>query len=141
MRNPLLLKICVANPSSGAKVDEVYRAIEDHLENAQCYRLDRSKVTAAAIDFVVILSSAAAITTIASFLYRIWKDHRDKGELFVTIDPDKGVQIMITDGTSEIEIEDFQKEINKNRKSNQLTKMDEDILEEIKRKRYWIRTK
>jgi len=77
--------------------------------------LDRSKVTAAAIEFVVILSSAAAIATIANFLYNVWKDNRDKGHL--------------------------QRRINNIQASGQLTQMDHEILEEIKQKRIWIRTK
>jgi len=141
LRNPLILKISVANPSFSAKVDDVYRDIENSLEGVECYRLDSSKVTAAAIEFVVVLSSVAAVATIANFLYNIWKDHRDKGQLYVAIDPDRGVQIMISESTSEVEIEEFQRKINKVQVSGQLTKMDQEMLEEIKRKQVWIRTK
>jgi len=135
------LKISVADPSPSAKVDDVYRDIESSLNDSECYRLDGSKVTAAAIEFVVILLSAAAIATIANFLYNVWKDHRDKGQLYVAVDPDKDIQIMISENTSEIEIEDFQRKINRVQSSGKVTQMDQDILEEIKRKRIWIRTK
>jgi hypothetical protein len=139
LRKPLVLKISVANPSSVEGADDVYASIENGLEGAECYRLDRSKVTAAAIEFVVILSSAAAIATIANFLYNVWKDNRDKGHLYVYLNPD--VQIMIEGQTSMIEIEEIQRRINNIQASGQLTQMDHEILEEIKQKRIWIRTK
>jgi len=59
----------------------------------------------------------------------------------VAVDPKKDIQIMISEGTSEIEIEEFQKKINKVHARGQLTQTDEEILEEIKRRRVWIRTK
>jgi len=48
----LILKISVANPKSpSSEVDDVYNAIENKLKSGECYRLDRSKVTGAAIEF------------------------------------------------------------------------------------------
>ena len=86
MENPLMLKISVAIPPNLEEAIVVYRAIGENVEeNAQCYRLDETKVTAAAIEFVVILSSAAAIATIANALYQIWKDHKENGQLYVAV--------------------------------------------------------
>lgn len=142
MANPLLLKISVANSKVSSKdVDKIYEDIERNLEGAQCYHLDRTKVTAAAIEFVAILTSAAAIATIANVLYQVWKRHRDEGQLYVAVDPSGGVQIMISEGTAKVEIEELQKKINRVHASGQLTQMDQEMLEEIKRRRIWIRTK
>jgi len=122
-----------------AEANEVYKAIEDGLEKAECYRLDSSKVTAAAIEFVVILTSAAAIATIANFLYNVWKDNRDKGQLYVYVNPD--VQIMIKNKTAMIEIEEFQSNVNQAQKTGQQIPMDQEIFDEIKQRRIWIKTK
>lgn len=139
MRKSLVLKISVANPSSIEGADDVYASIENGLESAECYRLDRSKVTAAAIEFVVILTSAAAIATIANFLYNVWKDQRDKGQLYVCVNPD--VQIMIKNKTAMIEIEEFQSKVNQTHKTGQQIPMDKEILDEINQRRIWIKTK
>jgi len=128
------------NPPS-SEVDDVYNAIENKLKSGECYRLDRSKVTGAAIEFIVILTSAAAVATIANFLYQIWKDHKDKGQLYVAVDPDKDVHIMISENTSEIEIEEFQRKINKIYASGQMSQLDRKIIEEIKYRKIWMKKK
>lgn len=46
---------------------------------------------------------------------------------------------MISENTSEIEIEEFQRKINRMHESGQMTQMDEEILEEMKRRRIWIK--
>lgn len=140
MSKPLLLKISVANPTS-PESDSVYSTIENGLKDAECYRLGRSKVTAAAIEFLVILTSAAAVATIANFLYNVWKDNRDKGELYIAIDPDSNTQIMISGKTIEVEIEDFQRKIDMVQRSDKVIQMDQELLDEIRRKRIWIRTR
>jgi hypothetical protein len=48
---------------------------------------------------------------------------------------------MITDQTTEIEIEEFQRKINLAVASDRINQMDAGILEDIKRRRTWIRTK
>ncbi len=141
MTNQLILKISVANPVKSSKeTDEVYKTIENSIEGAQTFRLDRSKVTAAAIEFISILTATGAIAEIASLLYTIWKDHRDKGSLYVSVDSPK-IEIMISSKTTEIEIEEFQRKINKFVESGQITDFDKEILEEIKHRRIWIKTK
>ena len=124
LKNPLMLKISVANPPRSEEVDDVYEAIENKVEGAECYRLNVSGVTAAAIEFLLILSSVANVATIAGLLYQIWKDHKEKGQLYVAVDPDRDVQIMISDRTSEVEIEEFQRKINRIHASGQMTQMD-----------------
>jgi hypothetical protein len=87
---PFLLKISVANAGSCEEAESVYQAIQDNLKNAECYRLRPSgRFGGAAIEFVAILQSAAAVAGIASFLYTVWKDHRKKGQLCICIDPEE----------------------------------------------------
>lgn len=140
MAKPLILKISVADPRvSGEEVDKVYGYIENNLKSAECYRLDRSKVTAAAIEFIAILRDVAAVATIADFLFNVWKYNKDKGKLYVAVDPEKGIQIMISDHTSKIEIEEFQRKTNLANAEGQMNNMDKELLEEIKSQRIWVR--
>jgi hypothetical protein len=139
---PFVLKVSVANSGSSEEAESVYEAIQENLKDAECYRLrPLDGFGGAAIDFVAILQSAAAIAGIANFVYNVWKNHRKNGQLYVCVDPERGVQIMITDQTTEIEIEEFQKKINSVVASGCLNRMDAEILEDIKRRRIWIKTK
>jgi len=141
MENPLVLKLCVADPPYGADVDAVYNAIEKNLEGAEIYRLDKSKVTAAAIEMIVILGAAASIATIAGFLYQIWKDHKDKGSLYVAADPKNGIQQMISDEISDKEIEEFQTKLTKLIKSDRSGQIYEKTILEVRYSKAWVKTK
>ena len=137
----LILKICVANPKSGVNVNEVYQDISKNLENSQSYLLDSSQVSGAAIELVVLVSGVAAIVTIADFLWKMWEKHKEKGQLYITIDPEKRVNIMISDQTTEKEIQEFQKKIDDYFESGEINKMDEEILYEVENTKIWKKIK
>jgi hypothetical protein len=141
MENEPLLKISVVNVTSRKKASEIYRTIEHDLRFKACYQLDGSKVTAAAIDFVAVIATVGAFAEIASFLYQLWKDHKEECQLFVAINPDKNVQILISQDTTEKEIQEFQNKINIELNNNQLNSFDKELLFEIKEKKYWIKMK
>jgi len=50
--------------------------------------------------------------------------------LYVTVNPDKDVHIMISESTSQIEIEEFQRKINRRYASGQMLQIDQKIIEE-----------
>jgi len=141
MENPLVLLLCVADPRPGAAVDAIYNTIEENIESAEIYRLDRSKVTFAAVEMIVILSAAASVATVVSLLYQIWKDHRDKGNLYVGADPKGDIQQMISDKTSDNEIEEFQTKLTKLRKSDRSGQIYEETVLEVRHSKAWRKTK
>ena len=141
MNNPLLIKICAADLSDGKQVDNIYQLIQENPNVTECYRLDGSKVTAAAVDFVIILTSVAATMEIASFLYQLWKDYQKKGQMYVGLNSKKGVQILISKDTRELEIIQFQKKINMEVERDQMNDDDEELLYKIKKEHFWIKTK
>ena len=142
MDKPLLLKICVANPTSDKpEIDKVYSDIVNTIDGTDFYELNRSKVTAAAIEFVAILTSVSAIATIAKVVYDLWKKHNKDGDLYVSVNPEKGIQIMISEKTSAAEIECFQEKINEFYRSEPIGEMDENLLAEFKRERIWLKLK
>jgi hypothetical protein len=142
MDKPLLLKICVANPMSDiSEIDKVYMDIVNNVGSAEFYQLDRSKVTGAAIEFVAILTSSSAIATIAKIVYEIWKKHKQDGDLYVAVNPEKGIQIMISEKTSAVELQIFQEKINAIYRTEPINALDENLLTEVKKERIWLKLK
>lgn len=137
----LIVKICLADSASKNAPDEVYTAIESNPKIEECYRLDGTKVTAAAIDFVAIIASIGAISEIVNLFYQIWKDHKDKGKLYVGINPNRGIQLLISKDTTENDLQEFQQKIIAELKNTELNSIDKQLLLEIKETRYWIKTK
>jgi len=141
MTNHLVLKICVANPPFGTKVDTVYDVIEKSIEQAEAYRLNRSKVTGAAVELTLVLQATATVATVANLLYNIWKNHKDKGQLYVAADAENRIDIMITETTTKKDLEDFQEKLVKLASSEREVEIYQETMDEVKRTRLWIRTK
>ena len=72
MGKQLALEIAVANSTSGFEVSEVYDALEKELPEAEIYRLDSSKVSAAAIEFIALIGVLGSVATIANLLWYIY---------------------------------------------------------------------
>jgi hypothetical protein len=94
----LALKISVANPVAGLKVSEVYDELEKVLPRADSYRLDSSKVSAAAIEFLTVLYVTGSVTSIAGLLWYVYdskiRPKKAKGNdcgLYIAIDPERGL--------------------------------------------------
>ncbi len=137
----LVLRICVANPPYGSKVDTLYDAIEKKVTGAEAYRLDRSKVTAAAIELTLILQATSTIAAIADLLYHVWKDHKDKGQLYVVADPRNKIEIMISRTTTRKDLDEFQRRLIELVSSGRESEIYQETIDEMGRSRIWIKTK
>jgi RNA binding exosome subunit len=141
MSNRLVLKICFANLRQGAKSESMYEEIEKRITEAEVYRLDKSKATAAAIELALVLHATVAIATVTNLLYTIWKDHKKEGQLYVAADPENRIDIMITENTSKKELDEFQEKIIKLTSSEREIEIYQETMDEISQRRLWIRTK
>ena len=104
MKQYMPVQIAVANCFRSVEADEIYSFIENNLEDVQTYSFDPDKVRdlrakghiiGAAIDYVVLLTNLAYITTIykaAEILYAAYRK-------FIPKDGYAGLYIHLPDGT------------------------------------------
>jgi hypothetical protein len=107
--------MAVANPTPEIDVAEVYGEIEKSFSGAAIYRLDSSKVSAAAIEIVVLLSVVGSIASVASLLWQVYdhtvgrkKKPTDDCGLYIAIVPEKGLHWWV--GKEFLSLEDFQRD-------------------------------
>ncbi len=99
MDKQLALMVTVVNPTYGLEVSEVYDELEKQLPGAEIYCLDSSKVTAAAIEFIALLSVVGSVASIAGVLWYVYdtkirpkkKGQDDTCGLYIVIDPEMGL--------------------------------------------------
>jgi len=62
---------------------------------------------AAAIDWNILIFSAQLVEPVIRIIYMVWKDRRRNSSLYLGIDPEKDLQIMIDVDTSEADVTVF----------------------------------
>jgi hypothetical protein len=150
MDKQLALKISVANPTCGFEVSEVYDELENELLNAEVYRLESTKVTFVAIEFVAILGDVGSVASIAAFLFYIYdtrirpkkRNQKDTCGLYIAIDPENGLQWWLgKDFLNKTEfIKDFTMKVEKYLNTDRSGTVYEQIKVEVSGKD-WIRRK
>jgi len=73
MTSPIAIKIALANLSDEIDTEEIYQYIESNSNDLETYQLDSTKVTAAAIDYIAILSIVGSIASTASLLWMAYE--------------------------------------------------------------------
>jgi hypothetical protein len=144
------IMICVGNPIDTAQADETYAAIEQAITSGECYRLDRRKVTAAAIEFLTVLYVTGSLSSVAALLWcaydKVTARHNKKRDgkaiLYIAIAPEEGLDWSIGDKFTEREtfVRDFELKVS-HYLEGEPSQTAQQVLVEVRCSEKWVRTR
>lgn len=134
---PLLLKMVIAD----ASLSEMYEIAQDisSIINGDVYTLDSRKASGAAFDLVTVLTSGAAVATILGLFIQILSIRDSDRKIIIYVHSGEPIEIKIDKDSKFIEVINYQKELNKIFKENELSEFDRNLLEEIQYSDRWIK--
>lgn len=113
MANPVAIQIALANLSGRVSSEVIYNFIESASDNIETYELDSTKVSAAAIEYVVLLSVAGSIASLATLLWMVYdkfiaptkRSSSDEAGIYVVLRrPDGNLVEFLSERTTKIAI-------------------------------------
>jgi hypothetical protein len=152
MESAVPIKIALANVGDLADPGEIFKFIETGSTDLETYELDGSKVTAAAIDYLAILSAVGSVASVASLLWMAYekfiasrkRPESDAG-LYIVISLTEHEHIEFWIGKTHKDREKFIKEftvkVTAFRKTRQAQKELEEMKRDIARSGVWKKRK
>lgn len=153
MANPVAIQIALANLSGRVSSEVIYNFIESASDNIETYELDSTKVSAAAIEYVVLLSVAGSIASLATLLWMVYdkfiaptkRSSSDEAGIYVVLRRPDGNLVEFFIGKDykdrDIFIEDFKTTITELRNSSDYLPEYQKVILEIQRTGLWIKRK
>lgn len=153
MTKPLAIQISLANLSGRVGPEDVYRFIESTGEDIETYKLDSRKVSAAAIDYVVLLCAAGSVASLASLLWMAYEKFiaptkstpSDQAGIYVVLRRPDGSLVEFFIGKEykdrELFIGDFTATVTALRDSGDSQVHYQEVIFEVKRSGLWIKRK
>lgn len=156
MSNPLALQIALANLgylNDKPDIEEIYNFIESEIVNIETYQLDSKKVSAAAIDYVILLGVVGSVASIASILWMTYEkfiapkkaNDKDNSGIYITMRKPDGSLIEFWIGNEyknrDIFIKDFTHEVSNFKESGDSIQHFHETSIEVKNSGHWIQRK
>jgi len=152
MESSLAIKIALANTGHDVNPNEVYNYIESNSKEIEAYQLDSTKVTAAAIDYILLLSAVGSAASIASLLWMAYdkfiapkKKHNATAGLYIVIHLSDKERIEFWIGNTHIAKDEFIKEFTSKvttfRNTKEARKEFEATKQQVSRSGNWIKRK
>lgn len=153
MAKPLAIQLAFANLSGRVDPKSVYRFIESTGGDIETYELDSRKVSAAAIDYVLLLGAAGSVASLASLLWMAYEKFiaptkstpADQAGIHVALHQSDGSLVEFFIGKEykdrELFIGDFTSTVTALRESGDSEAHYQEVSVEVKRSGLWIRRK
>lgn len=149
MAKPIVLKIALANLQAETDPEAIFDFIEANGVDIETYRLDSKKVSAAAIDYVLVLSAVGSVASVAQLLWMAYdrfiaakkRRESDTEGIYIHLDSGGNSKFWLGnhDRDKELFIETFTKKVSKFRETERAEDLYQKTQEDIRQSGIWIR--